>query len=58
VSIVWGGRDFCFHDAFLARWREILPEARITRLADVGHYVLDDGGAEAVTLCRRGVLGA
>ena len=58
VSIVWGGRDFCFHDAFLARWREILPEARITRLADVGHYVLDDGASEAITLCRRGVLGA
>jgi haloalkane dehalogenase len=57
VSIVWGGRDFCFHDAFLARWREILPEARVTRLADVGHYVLDDGGAEAVALCRSGVLG-
>lgn len=57
VSVVWGGRDFCFHDAFLARWREILPEATVTRLADVGHYVLDDGGAEAVELCRRGVLG-
>jgi len=57
VSVVWGGRDFCFHDAFLARWREILPEAEVTRLPDVGHYVLDDGGPEAVALCRRGVIG-
>lgn len=57
VSVVWGGRDFCFHDAFLERWREILPAAQVTRLAEVGHYVLDDGGPEAVALCRRGVLG-
>lgn len=57
VSVVWGGRDFCFHDAFLDRWREILPAAQVTRLADVGHYVLDDGGPEAVAVCRRSVLG-
>lgn len=57
VSVVWGGRDFCFHDAFLTRWQEILPAAHVTRLADVGHYVLDDGGPEAVALCRREVLG-
>lgn len=57
VTVVWGGRDFCFHDAFLARWRKILPAANVTRLADVGHYVLDDGGPEAVALCRHGALG-
>jgi haloalkane dehalogenase len=57
VSIVWGGKDFCFHDAFLRRWTEILPDARVTHLADVGHYVLDDGGAEAVARCRAAVLG-
>lgn len=57
VRIVWGGKDFCFHDAFLQRWRELLPAANVTRLADVGHYVLDDGGPEAVALCRAAALG-
>lgn len=45
--ILWGGRDFCFNDHFFARWREIYPEAQVERLADAGHYVLDDGGSAA-----------
>ncbi len=50
VLAVWGGRDFCFNDGFLARWREIWPHADIRRLADAGHYVLDDAREEAVPL--------
>lgn len=42
VLIVWGGQDFCFNDYFLTRWREFLPKATIERLADAGHYVLED----------------
>lgn len=38
----WGGRDFCFNDHFLARWREIFPQADVQRIADAGHYVIDD----------------
>lgn len=53
--IVWGGRDFCFNDHFLARWCEIYPDARVERLADVGHYVLDDAG-EATRLRIRDFL--
>lgn len=45
--IVWGGKDFCFNDRFLARWQAIYPAAEVHRLADVGHYTLDDGGDEA-----------
>ena len=48
VLIVWGGRDFCFNDAFLARWREFLPNATVDRIADAGHYVLEDAQSEAV----------
>ena len=32
--IVWGGRDFCFDDTFLARWQRELPQARVHRIAD------------------------
>jgi haloalkane dehalogenase len=46
--VVWGGRDFCFHDRFLERWRTILPQAEVRRLADAGHYVLDDARDEVV----------
>lgn len=48
VLIQWGGQDFCFDDVFLARWREILPEARVNRIADAGHYVLEDARDELV----------
>jgi haloalkane dehalogenase len=50
--IVWGARDFCFHDRFLNRWREIYPDADIRRLWDAGHYVLEDDGMPALTLIR------
>ena len=45
--IVWGGRDFCFNDHFLQRWREIFPTAQVEYMAGVGHYVLDDAGVSA-----------
>lgn len=46
--IIWGGRDFCFNDHFLARWREELPQADVHRIADAGHYVLEDARDEVV----------
>lgn len=45
--ILWGGLDFCFHDWFLGRWRELCPGASWERYADCGHYVLEDAGARA-----------
>jgi haloalkane dehalogenase len=48
IRIIWGGRDFCFNDHFLARWREVFPRAAVQRIADAGHYVLEDAREEAV----------
>jgi cis-3-alkyl-4-acyloxetan-2-one decarboxylase len=48
VTIAWGGRDFCFNDHFLARWRELLPQADVHRIADAGHYVLDDAREDVI----------
>lgn len=45
--ILWGGRDFCFNQHFLARWRTIYPEATVEEFPDAGHYVLDDAGIPA-----------
>jgi len=47
---VWGARDFCFNDFFLARWRDFLPQLRVHRIADAGHYVLEDARDEVVPL--------
>lgn len=46
--IVWGGKDFCFNDAFLERWRQELPQAAVHRIADAGHYVLEDAAEDVV----------
>lgn len=46
--IVWGGKDFCFNDRFLARWQKYLPQAQVRRIADAGHYVLEDATEEVV----------
>ena len=48
VLIAWGGKDFCFNDAFYAEWVRRFPKAKARRFGDVGHYILDDGGAEVV----------
>lgn len=48
MLIVWGGRDFCFDDVFLGRWRELFPMAAVERIADAGHYVLEDAFEIAV----------
>ena len=49
-AFVWGARDWVFTDRFLNRWREIYPEAEFLRLADCGHYVMED--APEVVLAR------
>ena len=46
VQIVWGGKDFCFNRHFLARWREIFPQAAVQLYRQHGHYILEDGGRE------------
>jgi len=44
--IAWGGKDFCFDDRFLDRWRAIFPQAQVEAYADAGHYVLEDAGLD------------
>ena len=44
--VLWGRKDFVFDDAFLARWRELLPQAEVVDFPDCGHYVLEDARDE------------
>ncbi len=48
MQILWGGKDWCFSDYFLAGWLERFPEAQATRFDHAGHYVLEDAHAEIV----------
>ena len=43
-----GRKRFRFHDYFLARWRDLLPNATVRRYDDAGHYVLADAREEVV----------
>jgi haloalkane dehalogenase len=42
MLLIWGGRDFCFDDAFFDEWRCRFPRAESHYLDDAGHYVLED----------------
>jgi haloalkane dehalogenase len=50
--LLWGGRDFCFNDHFLARWQKLLPRASSHLIAEAGHYVLDDAREEVIPRIR------
>ena len=42
VLLVWGAKDWVFDDHFLRGWQQRLPQAETLRLANAGHYVLED----------------
>ena len=52
MILLWGMRDFCFDERFLAGWIERFPEAEVHRFPDAGHYVVEDAGDEIVPLVR------
>ncbi len=50
VCLIWGMRDWCFTPAFLERFIEFFPQAEVHRLADAGHYVVEDAHEQIVPL--------
>lgn len=52
MTIFWGGRDFCFHDGFLAEWQKRFPRATVHLFADAGHYVVEDAHERILPLMR------
>jgi haloalkane dehalogenase len=50
LLLCWGGRDFCFNDAFFAEWQQRFPAAEAHYFPDAGHYVLEDALAEILPL--------
>ncbi len=52
VQLIWGMRDWCFTPWFLERFIEFFPAAQVLRLADAGHYVLEDAGPAVLAELR------
>jgi len=50
IQLIWGMRDWCFTPACLDKFCGIWPAAEIHRLADVGHWVLEDAPGEAQSI--------
>jgi pimeloyl-ACP methyl ester carboxylesterase len=47
IALIWGMRDWCFRPDCLERFLEAWPNAEAHRLADVGHWVVEDAPDEA-----------
>ncbi|MEO1083765.1 MAG: alpha/beta fold hydrolase [Acidobacteriota bacterium] len=46
TSIFWALEDPVFRKDALERWRSLLPEASVEKIAGVGHYVAEEMGSE------------
>lgn len=53
LLILWGMRDPTFGPAYLARWEQAFPDARVVRLADVGHFVMEEAPDVAIAEIER-----
>jgi haloalkane dehalogenase len=51
--LVWGMRDWCFRPDCLGRFERAWPHAEVHRLADVGHWVLEDAPEVAVPIVEQ-----
>jgi pimeloyl-ACP methyl ester carboxylesterase len=50
MLICWGELDFVFDRHFLAKWRQLFPDAEVHSYPDCGHYILEDASEEVVPL--------
>jgi len=46
VLIAWGLKDKVFDEHFLNKWMEYMPQAKVHRFEDCGHFVLEDAHEE------------
>ncbi len=50
---IWGMRDWCFTPEFLEQFLTIFPTAETHRLADAGHYVVEDAYERIVPILEQ-----
>jgi haloalkane dehalogenase len=47
VLLLWGAKDFCFSMYFHDRFKDFFPKAESIVYDKLGHYILEDAGADA-----------
>jgi haloalkane dehalogenase len=52
TCLIWGMRDWCFRPDCLDRLIEAWPNADVHRLADVGHWVVEDAPDDALSFAK------
>jgi haloalkane dehalogenase len=53
TMFIWGMRDWCFTPHFLERFLEFFPQGEVHRLADAGHYVIEDAYERIIPLIEQ-----
>ncbi len=48
VCLIWGMQDWCFTPEYLKRFLQVFPEARVHRLENAHHYLLEDAPEEVI----------
>lgn len=52
ACLIWGMHDWCFSGQFLDRFVQVFPKAEVHRLAEAGHYVIEDAWEEILPIVR------
>jgi len=52
-QLIWGMRDWCFRPNCLERFRELLPNARVERIDEAGHWVVEDATERVIATVDR-----
>ena len=52
IRIVWGMKDWCFRPECPQLLQDMFPHAKVRRLEDVGHYVMEEAAAEVIQELR------
>ncbi len=50
VLMCWGMKDFVFDKHFLDKWLKYIPNAKVHKFDDCGHYILEDASDEVIKL--------
>lgn len=53
TQLIWGMRDWCFTPRFLDRFLEFFPRAEAHRIADAGHWVVEDAHEQIIPLVEK-----
>jgi haloalkane dehalogenase len=52
IALIWGMKDWCFRAECLERFTQHWPHAEVHRLADCGHYVVEDAHERIAPILR------